>query len=248
MLAEKKNPSSNDMIILNLDPPSTMQISDIAERILYGDADVVHLRNTSTNAASHLYELLQKNYTHFIHVPSQEKGVFVASKYPLRKAEVTRIEQENASYNDVLEFVIHEGNICCARVSTSDLSIQVVNSSGSDDNTTTSILLVDVPGSFTVLKQQRGQFSSFQSEERIALLGSETFEIIPVRRRDNDDRGSGYVEGSVDVKVGPKGTEWKASVRGGCEDDRGNYAEVEVGKNDKGETTYSGRSGYDDRE
>ena len=242
-----KNLSSNDMIILSLDPPSTMQINDIAERILYGDADVVHLRNTSTNTASHLYELLQKNYTHFIHVPCQEKGVFVASKYPLKQAEITRIEQENASYKDILKFKIHEDSICCACIGTNDLSIQVVNSDGGDDNAKTPILLVDIPGTLTVIKQEKQQFSSFQLAERVDLLATETFEIVPVRRGegDNDDRGGGYVEGRVDVKVGPNGSEWSASVSGGYEDDRGNYAEVEVGTNDKGETTYSGKAGYD---
>ena len=108
----ENNLSFNDIIILNLDPPSTMEVNDIAERILYGDADVVHLRNTSTNTASHLYELLQKNYTHFIHVPYQETGVFVASKYPLKQAEVIRSEQKNAPYKDVLKFTIHEDHIC----------------------------------------------------------------------------------------------------------------------------------------
>jgi hypothetical protein len=242
----EKNPSSNDVFILNLDPPSTMQINDIVERILYGDADVVHLRNISTNTASHLYELLQKNYTHFIHVPCQEKGLFVASKYLLKQAEVTRIEQENASYKDVLKFAIHEDNIC-ARVGISDLSIQVVNSSGSDDNTTTPILLVDVPGTLTVVKQQREQFFQLQLEERIDLLATETFEIIPVRRGggDNDDSGGAYGGGRVDVEFGPGGPEWSASAFGGYEDDQGNYVEVEVRRNEDGKTSASVEGGHD---
>ncbi len=240
----EKNPSSNDIIILNLDPPSTMQINDIAERILYGDADVVHLRNISTNTAFHLYELLQQNYTHFIHVPCQEKGVFVASKYPLKQAEVIRIEQENASYKDILKFTIHEDNICCARVGTSDLSIQVVNSSGSDDNTTTPILLIDVPGTFTVIKQQ---FSPLQLGERVDLLATEMFEILSVRRGegDNDDRGGSYGGGRVDINFGPGGPEWSASAFGGYEDDRGNYAEVEVRRNENGTTSVGAEAGHD---
>jgi len=82
----------------------------------------------------------------------------------------------------------------------------------------------------------------------------EAFEIIQVRRGGNDDRrgsnndrGSGYVEGRIDVKVGPYGSEWSASMRGGYEDERGNYADVEVKKNDQGETLYSGSAGCDNK-
>jgi hypothetical protein len=243
----EKNPSSNDTIILNLDLPSTMQINDIAERILYGDADIVYLRNTSTSTASHLYELLQQNYTHFIHVPCQEKGLFIASKYPLKQAEVIRIEQENVSYKDVLKFSIHEDNICCARIGASDLSIRVVNSRSSDDNTTTPILLFDIPGTLTVIKQQKQQFSSFQLADGIGLLATEMFEILPVRRGGggDDDRGGGYVGGRVDVEFGPGGPEWSASAFGGYEDDRGNYAEVEVRRNEDGRTSASAEAGHE---
>lgn len=236
------NPSSNDMIILNLDPPSTMQINDIAERILYGDADVVYLRNTSTNTASYLYELLQQHYTHFIHVPYQEKGLFVASKYPLKHAEVMRIKQENVSYKDVLKFAILEDDIC-ARVCTSDLSIQIVNSNSTDDNTITPILLVDVPGTFSIVKQGKQRFLPFQLAEKADSM--ETFEIVPVKEGKIADNGGGYGGGRVDVKFGPDGPEWSASAFGGYEDDRGNYVEVEVRRDAEGNTSASAEAGHD---
>ncbi len=239
----EKNPCFSDTIILNLDLPPTMQINDVAERILYGDADVVHLRNISTNSAPHLYELLKQDYTHFIHIPCQEKGLFVASKYPLKQAEVIRTEQENAYYKDILKFTIHEDNICTACIDTNDLSIQV-NSSGNDNNTMTPILLVDVPGTLTVIKQQ---FSPFQSAERVDQLATEMFEILPVNRgrEDNDDRGGAYGGGRVDIEFGPGGPEWSASAFGGYEDDRGNYAEVEVRRNESGTTSVGAEAGHD---
>lgn len=244
---QEKKTLSNDMTILNLDLPPKMQINDIVDRILYGDADVLYLRNTSTNMALHLYELLQKNYTHFIHVPYQSKGIFIISKYPLRKIAVTRMKQKNDLQKDILEFAIQEDTGFHARVSTSDLSIQVVIPDKFDDNITTPILLFDMHGTLTVVKQRNQESSLIQSASRVDLLNTEVFEILPVRRsgRGNDDREGNYMEGRIDGKIGPNGMEWSASVRGGYEDDRGNYAEVEIGKNDRGETFYSGRAGHD---
>ena len=242
---QEKSPSCNDMIILNLDPPYTMRINDIAERILYADADVVHLRNTSTNTASHLYELLQQHYTHFIHVPCQGQGVFVANKHPLKHAEVIRIIHEDISYKDVLKFAILEDDIC-ASVCTNDLSIQIVNPNSIDDSTITPILLVDVPATFSVVKQAKQQFSPFQLAERVDLFDRETFEIVPVRRGgDTNDKAGGYGGGRIDIEFGPGGTEWRASAFGGYEDNRGNYIELEVRRNEEGNTSASAEAGYD---
>ena len=248
---EKKSFSS-DITILSLDLPSTIQINDIAERILYGDADVVHLRNISANTASHLYELLQKNYTHYIYVPNQERGLFVASKYPLSQAIVTESE-DNTFSGEKLDFIIHETGSCCARISLNDLSVQIINSEGSDQNITTPILLVGLPGTLSVIKTQRQQFSSFHLEERMNLLNAETFEILPIRKggRDNDrgdgndNRGGGYAGGRIDVEFGPGGPDWSASAFGGYEDGRGNYAEVEVRRNENGTTSASAEAGHE---
>ncbi len=245
--SREKSLSSGDITLLNLDLPSTMQINAIAEYVLYGDADVVHLKNTSTTTASHLYELLQNNYSHFIHVPSQEKGFFIASKYPLSQAGITRIEKDKVLSEDLLEFVIHDENYR-ARVGSNDLSIEVGNP---NQNTTMSVLLGEVPGTFTAIKQAKQQFSLSQLAERTDLLAGETFEIIPVRRgggggdKDNDDRGGGYYGGKVGMDIGPGGAEWNASFYAGYEDNRGNFAEAEVRRNESGRTSATVEAGHE---
>ena len=188
----EKEPSFTDMTILNLDLPSAMQVDDIAERILYGDADVVHMTNTSTQRASHLYEMLQKTYAHFIHIPKQKRGSFIASKYPLSQATVILSEEENIPNEEVLEFVIHGANRYKAYVRSNDVSRQTINLTNTDDDATTSILLVDLPGTLTVVKQR---FSLFQSAPEKDLSSTEGVEILPIRRggggggRDNDNGG-----------------------------------------------------------
>lgn len=72
--------------------------------------------------------------------------------------------------------------------------------------------------------------------------------MLPLHNRrggDNDDRGSGYVGGRVEVEFGPGGPEWSASAFGEYEDDRGNYAEVEVRRNEDGITSASAEGGHD---
>ena len=64
---QEKEPAFTEMTIL--DVSSVMQIEAIAERVLYGDADVVHLAYISPQKAFRLYEILQDAYSHFIHVP-----------------------------------------------------------------------------------------------------------------------------------------------------------------------------------
>jgi hypothetical protein len=81
------------------------------------------------------------------------------------------------------------------------------------------------------------QFSSLQLVERVDLPSTEMFEILPVKRGGgNDDKGGGYGGGRVDIEFGPGGPDWSASVFGGYEDDQGNYAEVEVRRNESGKS------------
>lgn len=114
-----------------------------------------------------------------------------------------------------------------------------------------SVLLGDVPGTFTVIKQAKQQFSLSQLAERADLLAGETFDIVPVRRgggggdRDNDDRGGSYYGGKVGVDIGPGGTEWNASAYAGYEDNRGNFAEAEVRRNESGRTSASVEVGHE---
>lgn len=72
-------------------------------------------------------------------------------------------------------------------------------------------------------------------------------ETIPVTRRggDNDDKGGSYGGARVDIEFGPGGPEWSASAYGGYEDERGNYVEVEVRRNEDGRTTASAETGHD---
>jgi hypothetical protein len=237
----EKEPTFTEMTIL--DAPSIMQIEAVAERVLYGDADVVHLADISSQKASCLYEMLQDTYSHFIHVPRKDRGEFIASKYPLSQVEITQYEQENAMREEVLEFAIHGANMHRACLSLNDSSIRLVNS---NDSAETAVLFGDLPVALTVVKQH---FSPFQNAQNIDLIAKDTFNIVPVRRgeggRDNNDRSGPYCEGSIDFKNGPNGTEWSVSARGGYEDDKGNYVEGQVSRNDKGETSGSARAGHD---
>lgn len=237
----EKEPAFTEMTIL--DVPSIMQIEAIAERVLYGDADVVHLANISSQKASRLYEMLQHIYSHFIHVPNKGRGEFIASKYPLSQVEITQYEQENAIRKEVLEFAIHGANMHRACISLHDSSIQLVNS---NDTTEATVFLGDLPAALTVVKQQ---FSPFQNAQKINLIAKDTFDIVPVRRgeedRDHNDRSGPYCEGRIDFKSGPNGTEWSVSGRAGYEDEGGNYVEGQVSRNDQGETCASAKAGHD---
>ncbi len=241
--SREKAPSYTDLTILNVDLPSIMKIQDVAERVLYGDADVVHLRNISAQSASHLYENLKQNYAHFIHVPNKDSGMFIASKYPLSEAAVSQLDQEE------LEFVIQGANRFHTRVRSHDVSMQVSSSNEKDDNTTSSILLADLPVTLTVVKQQ---FSPLQIVQRADQIATDTFHILPVRDRDRDrggkdnDRGGGYYEARVDVGVDSEGNvSWSASGHAGYQDGRGNYVEGDVRTNDRGESNYGVGYGND---
>ena len=63
--------------------------------------------------------------------------------------------------------------------------------------------------------------------------------------KDNNDRSGPYGGGSIDFKTGPNGTEWSVSGHAGYEDERGNYVEGHVSRNDKGETSGGARAGYE---
>jgi hypothetical protein len=242
----EKEPSFTEMTILNLDIPSTLQTQEIAERILFGDADVVHLKNTSTQRASHLYEMLQRTYSHFIHVPSRERGLFIASKYPLFKAAVTLSGEGNVA-EGMLEFAIHGANTYYVVVSPNDFSMQIVNSNNVKDSITTPILLIDVPGTLTLVKQQ---FSPLQFTQKVDLLAAETFQIVPITKKGsgNDDKGGCSGEIEVGRSWGGKdGGQWEATARLEAHDDRGNYVEAEVKQNDKGEGSANLRAGHEER-
>jgi hypothetical protein len=240
-VCREKEPIFTEMTIL--DVSSIMQIEAIAERVLYGDADVLHLANISSQKASHLYEMLQHTYSHFIHVPSQGRGEFIASKYPLSQVEIAQYEQENGMRKEMLEFSIHGANTHQARIILCDSSIQLISD---NDTAETTVLLGDLPATLTVVKQQ---FSLFQSAQKVGLIGENTFDIVPIRRGegggDHNDRSGPYCEGRIDFKTGPDGTEWSVSGRAGYEDERGNYVEGEVSRNDKGETSGSAKTGHD---
>ncbi|MBI3236757.1 MAG: hypothetical protein HYZ48_03525 [Chlamydiales bacterium] len=124
-----KTPSFTDLTIFGLELPLIMQVRDVAERILYGDADVVYLTNVSTQTASHLYEQLEHTYSHFVHVPSYGKGLFIASKYSLSQVEVTLTEQEREK---ALEFVVKGTTACHLPVSANHVPIQIVNTTHID--------------------------------------------------------------------------------------------------------------------
>jgi hypothetical protein len=235
---QEKEPSFTEMTIL--DVHSISKIEGVAERILFGDADVVHFTNISTEKASHLYEMFQHTYSHFIHFPSEGQGTFIASKYPLSQIEVAQFEQENSLHKEVLEFSIHGANIYTARLCSTDPLIQLVDT----DDIEETVLLGDLPAALTIVKQQ---FSPFQTAKKCHFTAEDTFDIIPIRRRerDNDDKSGPYCEGRINYKSGPNGTEWSVSGRAGYEDDRGNYVEGEVSRNNKGETSANAKAGYD---
>lgn len=209
----QKAPSFVDITILNLELPFKLQAYDIAERILYQDPDVLHLTNLSTQTVSHLYEMIGHYYTDFIYipkVPEQAKGTFIASKYPISEAEMTWIEKGDTSYKNSLEFVIHGIYNYNACISSNDLSIQIVNSNDRDDHTTTSILLGDLPGTLTVVKQEFSLLH-LQNIQKTDSIAEEGFQFLPIRHReggrDNDDKSRSFVEGSLDFKTGPNGDE-----------------------------------------
>lgn len=245
--SRSKEPSFSDMTILNLRLPSAMEVHDIGERILYGDPDIVHLSHISTQQASDLYEMLEQTYTHFIHTPHNENGLFIASKFPLSDAELLMTEEEVSPREEMLQFVIHGANAYPAYVSENHLPIQLIKYADAEGTMTFPTFLSDLPCTLTIVKQQ---FSLFQSQTapKTGLLSEGTFKILPVKRGGSDnDRGGGYVEGSIDFKTGPNGSEWSVSGRGGYGDDRGNYFEGSVSQNDKGETSVSAKAGHENQ-
>lgn len=246
--AREKQTFFTDITILDLDLSSTTQIHEIMEDIFYGDVDVVHLSNVSTEQAMHLFKILELTYAHFIHAPNEGKGSLVASKYPLSQAAVTRITRENDVQQEMLEFSIHGANTHHAKIYSDNSSTQIINSNEEDDKVTSCIILAGLPCTLTILNQQ---YSPLKPIYEADLLASETFQILPIRNTDRggrDDDGGGY-KGEVEFKGkfgGKDGASWEAGINFEAYDSHGNYFEADIKHNDKGESSLNARAGHED--
>lgn len=246
--SQEKDLFFNDITILDLDIPLAMPIETVAERILYGDADVVHLANTSTQRTSHLYQILEKTYPHFIHVPYRERGMLIASKYPLSQATMTLVGEGNSADKEILEFTIHGANTYYVSVDSNSFSMQIINPDNVKDASTTPIVLFDVPGTLTIVKQQ---FSPLRLAHKADLLAAEMFQILPIKHKgegSSDDRGGYKAEVEVGRSWGGKdGGCWEGSARFEAYDNHGNYVETEANQNDKGEGSVNARAGHEEK-
>lgn len=242
--SREKEPCFTEMTILDLDVYSGMSNVMVAECVLCAETDIVHLANISISQASHLYQMLEGVYSHFIHVPSREGGVFIASKYPLSQTE-SFIGEGNGRDKEKLHFAIHGANTYYASIDSKSFSMQVINLDATEESSTTSILIGEAFATLTVIKQQ---FSLSRQMKRPDLLAAEMFEIVPVKHKgeQSDDRGGYKAEVEVGRSWGGKdGGHWEGSARLEAHDGRGNYVEAEVNQNDKGEGPVSARGGYE---
>jgi hypothetical protein len=247
--AREKQTFFTDITILDLDLSSTTNIDEIMTDIFYSDFDVIHLTNISTEQAMYLLEMLEKNYAHFIHVPTVGKDSLVVSKYSLSQAAITKITRDNDGSLEMLDFFIHGANTHHARIYLGDSLTQIINSNvENDDKAKSCIILADLPCTLTIIHQQ---YSPLRSLYRAGLLANETFQILPIRNRDgggkDDDRG-GY---SAEIEVGGKfggrdGPSWEAGINFEAYDGHGNYFEADIKQNDKGEGTWNARAGHED--
>ena len=185
--AREKQPFFTDITFLDLNLSSVANIHEVMTEIFYGEVDVIHLTNVSTEQALYLFELLEPNYAHFIYVPKEEQGSIIASKYPLSQAAVTKDVQQ-----EVLDFFIHGANTHHARIYSDNSSIQIINSEETNNKITSCIALANLIGTLTVLSQQ---YSPLKATYATELLASETFQVLPIRNRDRggSDQDSGGV-------------------------------------------------------
>lgn len=244
--SQEKAPLFTDMTILHLDVPSRMQIETVADRVLYADVDVIHLTHVSTHDASGLYQRLQETYAHFIYIPTKEQGILIASKYPLSQAETSASQEAHAPSKGYLEFSIQGANLYQATVGSNDAPM-TVDAMDHEESSTTQLLLVDMPGTLTVVKQQ---FSPCRSRHNARLLAAETFQIIPIKDKGNSNNDKGGYKGEVEIEYswgGKDGGHWAGGVRAEAHDSRGNYVEAEVKQNDRGEGSANARAGHEEK-
>ncbi len=245
---EEELPQEN-ISILDLELSCEMSACDIAERILYGNADVVHLDNISREVAADLYESLGSIYAHFLYVPYREKGIFVASKYSISQATVTVLEQETALSETLLEFALAGATPCCLHVSSNALSTEVVSCDAMDCKAAVHVLLADVPGILTAVKHNFS-FPYSRTIRRHHERSVPIFKILPVKHKGgrDDDRGGYKAEVEIGRSWGGKdGGHWEGTGRFEAHDDRGNYFGGEVRQNDQGEGSANARAGHEEK-
>jgi hypothetical protein len=117
--SEDQNISATGFTILNLKFESfaSSEASDLANRILSENADVVYVQEVATDDYAYdLYEFLQKDYAHFIYIPpaatldltksGYKSGMLIASKYHMEQAQFNTFLEEGSDSNEAfLDFV-----------------------------------------------------------------------------------------------------------------------------------------------
>ena len=139
--SEEQNTSTTDFIILNLKSGSlaTSEISDLANKILSENADVVCIQEVlADDHAYDLYETLEGNYAHFIYVPPTAAfdlpgsgcvgGMLIASKYRMEQTQFnTFLEERSESNEGFLDFVLKNANTTLGHVYAANLKRAALN-------------------------------------------------------------------------------------------------------------------------
>lgn len=245
--SQEKIPLFTEMTILHLDVPPLGQIETLADRVLYADADVIHLTHISTHTANILYQFLQETYNHFICIPNKEQGMLIASKYPLSQVEISSFQETSTSRKNCLEFSIESANPCKATVCSNDAPM-IIDLIDKKESSTIPLVIIDMPGTLTVVAQE---FSPCRQKHQPKLLAAETFQIIPIKDKGKSNSGEkGGYKGEIDVGYswgGKDGGHWEGSARFEAHDHHGNYVEAEVRQNEKGEGSANARAGHEEK-
>lgn len=221
MASEQQMIESQDELIsyLYLELSPEVQLEDVLEYVENPLTDVIQMKRVSEKLLPSLQETLSYNYGYVILVPQLDENILFASKHP----HYAWIQEDNSDKDAVLEVALQQPVAYTIRSSLHRRS-QCLPKQQAPSR-------ADVLGVWM-------QMNPYDQQSR------EEYVFVKSQGGGTQESGGGYIGGRIDIQIG-KDIDWSASVQGGYEDQRGNYAEIEVEHNNRGETNIGIEAGHE---
>lgn len=221
MASEQPRRESHDEHIsyLHLDLSSEVQLEDVLEYLESPLTDMMQIKGISEDLLPALQEALSYCYDYVVLVPQLNENMLFASKYP----HYAWIDEDDLNKETCLEVMMQQPVTYVIRSS--------LHRRRQYEPKQPVALQPVVLGVWM-------QMNPYDQKSR------EEYVFIKNQGGGSQESGGGYVGGRIDIKIGPD-IDWSASIQGGYEDQRGNYAEIEVEHNNKGETNIGIEAGHE---